>query len=173
MQNVLLVHDDAFFLALRAPIAQERLQFFLRLFFPVAHLRRALEILILDGFFFFAFDLLDFGFERFAFRRARHRADARARTGLIQNVNRLVRQKPVGDVTVGKFHGSLNRLVRELGPVMLLVFVAHTFENRDRILNRRRVHLHRLKTALQRGVLLDVFAIFIQRGRADALHLTA
>ena len=48
-------------------LRQQRLQFFLRLLFLVAHLRRALEILVLDGFFFFAFDLLDLGFERLDF----------------------------------------------------------------------------------------------------------
>ncbi len=59
--------------------------------------------------------------------------------GLVQNVNRLVRQKPVGDVTVGKFHGSLDGLVGELGLVMLLVFVAYALENRDCILDGGRL----------------------------------
>ena len=53
-----------FFLALRAPFLQKVFEFFLRLLFLVAHLRRAFEILILDGLFFFAFDFLDLGFER-------------------------------------------------------------------------------------------------------------
>ena len=54
-----LVHDDTFFLAGLAPVEQQRLQLFLRLFLLVAHLRRALEILVLDGLFLLAFDLLD------------------------------------------------------------------------------------------------------------------
>ena len=41
---------------------QQRFQFFLRLFFLVAHLRRALEILVLDRLFLFALDFLDLGF---------------------------------------------------------------------------------------------------------------
>ena len=56
---------------------------------------------------------------------------------------------------------------------MLLVFVAQTLENQDRFLNGRRLDFHGLETAFERGVLLDVFAIFVERGRADALHLTA
>ena len=56
---------------------------------------------------------------------------------------------------------------------MLLVFVAQALQNLDGVLNRRRFDLHRLETAFERGVLLDVFAIFVQRGRADALHLAA
>ena len=89
------------------------------------------------------------------------------------HVNRLVRQKPVGDVTVGQLHGRLDGLVGELGLVMLLVFVAEALQNLDGVLNGRRLDLDGLETAFQRGVLLDVFAIFVQRGRADALHLAA
>ena len=109
----------------------------------------------------------------FEFRRTRHRADARARTGLVQNVNRLVRQKSVRDVTVGKFHGRLDRRIGELGVMMLLVFVAKPFQNLNRVLDRRRFDFHGLKTAFERGVFLDVFAILVQRRRADALHLAA
>ena len=38
---------------------------------------------------------------------------------------------------------------------------------------RRLVDEHRLETALERGVLLDVLAVLVERGRADALNLTA
>ena len=108
MQNLLFVHHDALFVALRAPFLEQGFQFFLGLLFLVAHLGRALEILVLDGLFLLALDLLDLGFHGLDLRRARHRGDARARTGLVQHVNRLVRQKPVGDVTVGKLHGGLD-----------------------------------------------------------------
>ena len=173
MQNILLVHDDGFFLTLRAPVSQGGFQFFLRLLFLVAHLRRAFEILILDRALLFALDFFNLGFERFEFRWTSHRADACARTCLVQYVNRLVRQKPVGDIPVGKFHGSDNSRISELGVMMLLVFVAETFQNLNRVVNRRRFDLHRLKTAFKRGVFLDVFAILVQRRRADALHLAA
>ena len=42
-----------------------------------------------------------------------------------------------------------------------------------RLVDARRLHLDGLEAALQRGVLLDVFAIFVERGRADALQLPA
>ena len=60
-----------------------------------------------------------------------------------------------------------------LGLVMLLVFGAQALENQDGFLDRRRLDLDGLETAFQRGVLLDVFAVFVERGRADALHLAA
>lgn len=41
------------------------------------------------------------------------------------------------------------------------------------MLHRRLTHLHRLEAALQRGVLLDVLAVFVERGGADRLQFTA
>ncbi len=43
----------------------------------------------------------------------------------------------------------------------------------DRRLHRRLLHKHRLKTPLQRRVLLDVLAIFVERGRANASQFAA
>src|SRR5690349_24020958 len=43
----------------------------------------------------------------------------------------------------------------------------------DRLRQRGLVDEHRLEAALQRGVLLDVLAILVQRRRADALDLAA
>ena len=37
----------------------------------------------------------------------------------------------------------------------------------------RLVHQHFLEAALQRGVLLDVLAVFVERGRADAMQFAA
>ena len=109
---------------------------------------------------------LDFG-------RAGHGADARARAGLVHHVNGLVRQKAVGDVAVGEFHGGFDGLVGELGLVVLFVFRAQALENQNGLLDGRRFDLDRLEAAFERGVLLDVFAILVERGGADALHLAA
>ena len=38
---------------------------------------------------------------------------------------------------------------------------------------RRLVHEHRLEAPLQRGVLLDVLAVLVERGGADGVQLTA
>ena len=38
---------------------------------------------------------------------------------------------------------------------------------------RRLVDQHLLEAALERGVLLDVLAVFVERGRADAVQLAA
>jgi len=43
----------------------------------------------------------------------------------------------------------------------------------NRVLDGRRLDLHALETAIERGVLLDVFAVLVERGRTDALQLAA
>ena len=56
---------------------------------------------------------------------------------------------------------------------MLLVALADALEDLDRLLDGRLFDQHRLEAALQRGVPLDVLAIFVERRRADGLQLTA
>jgi hypothetical protein len=43
----------------------------------------------------------------------------------------------------------------------------------DGVLQRRLVDLDRLEAALERGVLLDVLAVLVERGGADGLQLAA
>jgi hypothetical protein len=64
-------------------------------------------------------------------------------------------------------------LVGELGLVVLLVLRANALEDEDGVVDGRRLDLHRLEATFERGVLLDVLAVFVERGRADALHLAA
>ena len=54
-------------------------------------------------------------------------------------------------------------------------FVALTepAQDRDRFLDAGLIDDHRLKTALERRILLDVFAILVERGGTDAVELTA
>src|SRR5262249_28809056 len=57
--------------------------------------------------------------------------------------------------------------------VVDFIALAQTAQDRDRVLNRRLIDQHRLETALQGGVFFDVFAVFIERGGADAMQFTA
>ncbi len=57
--------------------------------------------------------------------------------------------------------------------VVLLVRRADAFEDFDGLIHRRLVHLHGLEAPLERRVGFDVFAIFVQRGRADHLQFAA
>ncbi len=91
--------------------------------------------------------------------------------GLVDQVDGLVRQKAIGDVTVGQLGRRDDCRVGDINPVMQLVALLQTPQNRDRRLNSRFADQHFLEATLQRGVFLDVFAIFVQCGRAHAMQL--
>ncbi len=54
-----------------------------------------------------------------------------------------------------------------------LVAFLQTAQDGDGVLHRRLADEHRLEAAGERGVLLDVLAVFIERGGADAVQLAA
>src|SRR5581483_11371042 len=173
VEDVFLVHADALLFAIRAPGVQHGFKLFLGLFFLVAHGGRAFEILFADGAFLAALDILDFTFDLLHFRRPGHGADAGARTGLVHEVDGLVRQETVRDIAIGQFDRGFDGLVGKFGFVMFFVLRAQALEDEHGFLDGRRFHLDALETAFQGGVFLDVLAILVQRGGADALHLAA
>ena len=66
-----------------------------------------------------------------------------------------------------------HRVVGDLDLVVLLVALADAEEDVDRLLESRLLDHHRLEAALEGGVALDVLAVLVERGRADALQLAA
>src|SRR3954465_2810314 len=105
--------------------------------------------------------------------RGGHRLDAHARRGLVDQVDRLVGQEAVGDVSVGELGRGVERLVGDLDAVVLLVAVAQALEDLLGLLDRRLVHLDLLEAALERRVALEVLAVLVERGGADRLQLPA
>src|SRR5438874_655687 len=65
--------------------------------------------------------------------RRGHAADPHPAAGLVDQVDRLVREEPVGDVAVGEVGGRHDRLVRVGDPVVRLVAVAETLQDLDRV----------------------------------------
>ena len=61
--------------------------------------------------------------------------------------------------------------VGDVDAVVDLVALLQAAQDRDRRLDRRLVDQHLLEPALERRVLLDVLAVFVERGRADAVEL--
>ena len=102
-----------------------------------------------------------------------HALDTHTGTSLVDKVNGFVRQVAVVDVTVGEVGGRSQRAVGNGHAVVSLVAVTQTFKNIDGQLNGRLRYLHRLETTLQRSVLLNMLAVFIQRGGTDGLQFTA
>ena len=106
-------------------------------------------------------------------RRRGHPADPHPRPGLIDQVDRLVRQEPVADIAVRQLRGGDKGVVGDRHAVMRLIAAAQALEDLDGVRDGGLGHLDRLEPALQRRVLLQVPAVLIQRGRADRLQLTA
>ncbi|CAN4047875.1 Stage III sporulation protein AD, partial [Dysosmobacter welbionis] len=75
-------------------------------------------------------------------------------TGLVDQVDGLVRQEPVGDVPLTEQHRLTQDPLRDLHPVVLLILGGQALENLHRVLNGGLVHRHRLEPPLQSGVLL-------------------
>ena len=105
--------------------------------------------------------------------RCLHATDAQARAGLVDEVDRLVGKVTVGDVAVGEVRRGHDRLVGDRDPVVRLVAVAQALQDLDRVRDRRLLDLDRLEPALERGVLLEVLAVLVERGGADRLQLAA
>src|SRR5216117_933757 len=137
----------------------------------LAERRGLLELLGLEVHVLLADDPLELLLDLFELGGWRQRHQARARGGLVDDVDRLVRQLTVGDVAVGQVDGRVDGLLSDLDPVMRLVLVPEAADYLDRLRHRRGLHDDRLEAALERTVLLDVLAVLVERGRADRLDL--
>ena len=91
----------------------------------------------------------------------------------VDQVDRLVGQKAVGDVAVGQRRRRDDRAVGDAHAVMQFVFFLQAAQDRDGVLDRRLADEHRLETPRQRRILFDMLAIFVERGRADAMQFAA
>ena len=165
-------HHDFFFFALLAPLVENGIELFLRLFLLVAEGCGFFEILCLNSAFFFQPNFFYFFLDIFHIRRPRHGVDAGTRAGLIHYVDRFVGKKSSRDISIRKSDGGLQRLIGKFCFVVRLVLGSETLQDLNGFINSRRIDLYRLKTALQRCVFLDVLAVFVHRGRADTLQFT-
>ena len=98
---------------------------------------------------------------------------ADARGGLIDQVDGFIGQLAIGDVAVRKRRRGDDGRIGDLDAVMHLIAFLQAAQNRDGVFHARLIHQHGLEAPLERGILLDVLAIFIERGRADAVQLAA
>ena len=95
------------------------------------------------------------------------------RRRLVDEVDGLVGQEAPGEVAVGQHGGRHERGVLDAHAVVHLVALLEPAEDRDRVLDRRLADEHLLEAALERGVLLDVLAVLVERGGADHAQLAA
>ena len=93
--------------------------------------------------------------------------------GFIHEVNGLIGEEAVGDIAVGEGGGGDQCVIADLHAVEHLVPLFQAAQDGDGVFHGRLIHLHRLEAALQSGVFLDILAVLVQRGRADAVQLAA
>ncbi len=99
--------------------------------------------------------------------------DAQPARRFVDQVHGLVRQEPVGDVAVGQRGRRHERRILDAHAVVHLVLLLEAAQDADRVGDRRLIDVHGLKASLERGVLFDVLAVFIERRRAHTPQLTA
>ena len=105
--------------------------------------------------------------------RLRLRAEPNASARLVDQIDRLVREEAVADVAVGQLRRRDDRLLGDAHAVERLVAVLEAREDFDRLLHRRLGDEHWLEAPLERGILLDVIAVFVERRRADHVQFSA
>ena len=93
------------------------------------------------------------------------------RAGLVDEVDGLVRQEPVGDIPLRQQHRLPQHALRDGHPVVRLIVVGDTLEDLQRVLDAGLRHRHRLEAPLQRRILLDILAVFVEGGGSDDLNL--
>src|SRR5207245_8077618 len=98
---------------------------------------------------------------------------AQARGGLVDQVDRLIRQEAVGDIALREHRGRDDRGVRDAHAVMDFVFFLQATQDRDGVLDRRLADEDGLEAAFQRRVLLDVLPVLVERRGAGGTKLAA
>ena len=92
---------------------------------------------------------------------------------LVDQVDRLVGQEPVGDVPVRQGRRRDQRCVGDAHAVMRFVFLLQAAQDRDRVFDGRLADVNGLEAARQCRILLDVLLVLVERGRADAVQFAA
>src|SRR5262249_23022175 len=96
-----------------------------------------------------------------------------SRGGFVDQVDRLVGQKPIGDVSIRERRSGDKRRIADRHPMMNFVTLAQSAKNADCILDRRFLYEHGLEAPFERGIFLDMFTVLVERRRADATEFTA
>ncbi len=92
---------------------------------------------------------------------------------LVNQVNRLVGQKPVGDVATREIDRRHNRPVGDVDAVMRFVLRLQAAQDSDGVLGVRLLHVNRLEATGQGLVAFHIFLIFFERRGANRPEFTA
>ena len=96
---------------------------------------------------------------------------AQAACGLIDQVDGLVGQEAVGDIAIGEVGSCHERAIGDMHAVEDLVLLLQATQDRNGVLDGGLGDHNGLETTGERRVLLDVLAVFVERGRADRVQV--
>ena len=170
MHHVVACDHHFFLFALLPPFVQNCVELFFCLLLSVTKRGGFFKILCFDRCLLFKTDLFDFLLNLLNIGRSRHGVDVRPRARFVHDIHGFVGEKTSRDITIGESDRGLERFIGEFRFVVGLVFRAQSFQDLDRFVHGRCIHLYGLETAFQRGVLLDIFAVFVHCRRADTLQ---
>ena len=89
----------------------------------------------------------------------------------IDQIDRLVRQTAITDVTVGKPGGSRHRRIGDRHAVMQLIALLHTPQDLNAVVDRRLGDLHLLEATVQCRILFNRAAVILWCGGRDATQI--
>ncbi len=103
-----------------------------------------------------------------------HRVDLDAQLAgrFVDEIDRLVGQEAVGEIAVRQDGGGDECRVLDAHPVVHLVPLLQAAQDGDRVLHRWLTDVDLLEPPLEGGVLLDVFAVLVERRGADHPQFT-
>ena len=171
--NHILVHDHLHVGFAFTPGRFLLLALSFQLLLPVAQLGRLLEVLVLDGLILLFGQLGHLRIKLLELRRGGQTADTQARTGLIDQIDGLIGQMTVLNVTRRQLRCGLQRAIGDRHMMVILVAFTQTLQDLDGFGDGRLMHLNRLETAFQRRILFDVLAVLVGGGGADGLQFAA
>ena len=115
----------------------------------------------------------DFAFKLVYLLRQRINLNAQARCSLVNQVNGLVRQEAVRDVSIRERRGGYNRGVLNANAVMNFITLFQPAQDCNRVFNVRLADIDLLEATLKRCVLLNILLVLVERGRAYTAQLAA
>ena len=99
--------------------------------------------------------------------------DAQLARRFVDQVDGLVGKKAIGEIAVRQHRGADQRTVLDAHTMVHLVAFLQPAEDGDGVLHRRFAHVHLLEATLERGILLHVLAVLVERGGTDHAQLAA
>ncbi len=127
----------------------------------------------LDGGFLLPLQGLDLLLQLFDLGRLHKTGKSQLGGSLIDQVDGFIRKETVVDVSGGHLYCRFQSLVGNPDSVVVFIAAPEPFQNLISLLLRRLFHGHGLETTLQRGIFLNIFAVFLDGGSPDQLNLSS